>query len=58
MRLGEFASDPPRDCIERKVGCKRGDSGEVWVYGLGAEVIASPPEAWPLCEYCGVAVWE
>jgi hypothetical protein len=56
MRLGEFASEPPSDCMDGNVGCKRGDSGEAWLYGLGTEVTESDA-AWPL-EYCGVAVLE
>ena len=28
MRLGEVASEVPKERVERKVGCSRGDAGE------------------------------
>ena len=40
MRLGELASEPPSDAIDRNVGCRRGESGDACEWGR-AELIAS-----------------
>lgn len=48
MRLGELASEPPNECIDRNVGCSRGEAGDDWLYPCGSEFIGSAIVGLPL----------
>ena len=42
MRLGEVASEPPSDLVDRYVGCNRGEGGEWATTTLGSLVRGKP----------------
>lgn len=42
MRLGEVASEPPNERVDRYVGCNRGEGGEEATTRLGSPVRGKP----------------
>lgn len=42
MRLGEVASEPPSDLVDRYVGCNRGEGGDAAITTEGSPVNGKP----------------